>query len=174
MLFNWLTVVAAAQTDSFTFAHPLLVNFISIYLHMCVWVCGCAGDLHHLGWTRNYDSLLWRTLSARSSFSSPRMWGTSCGFVKLAHRLFGSSLSGPKRQLKTCKIVLIFESSSRWPLGPQKAWLNSHEEIRHAAGCLWFGMEIELLCATTHPAGNQEFMRFLEHASLLQIKQSKG
>lgn len=43
MLFNWLTVVAAAQTDSFTFAHPLLVNFISIYLHVCVSVWLCRG-----------------------------------------------------------------------------------------------------------------------------------
>lgn len=45
MLFNWLTVVAAAQTDSFTVAHPLLVNFISIHLDMCVCVCVCLGPL---------------------------------------------------------------------------------------------------------------------------------
>lgn len=36
MLFNWLTVAAAAQTESLTLAltlaHPLLVNFISIRL----------------------------------------------------------------------------------------------------------------------------------------------
>lgn len=89
MLFNWLTVAAAAQTESLTRTHirtPIIGQFHFDSL-VCVW------DLHRLGWTRNYDSLLWRTLRARSSTSSTPSAldsGTTCGFVKLAHRLLST------------------------------------------------------------------------------------
>lgn len=137
MLFNWLTVAAAAQTESLTRTHirtPIIGQFHFDSL-VCVW------DLHPLGWTRNYGSLLWRTLRARPSTPCPGQWDLMW-VCQISASFVVDSRPGLNGSSRTAKLLIF-----RVKFFTLATWLSSHAQLRHAAGCLLFRIEIEFRCA---------------------------